>query len=222
MRPALAVVSSFDPSLLEAQAAALRRLARAVPLALAGPGADGRALRPARRPPPRRRPRSGSRRSCADVMRPCPIRADRPLILLTGATGYVGGRLLRLFEERAEHVRCLTRRPEALAPRRSRHDDDRRRRRPRPRVLASGDARGRDRLLPRPFDDLGDAASRSRIVVVPPISRLRRARPACVGSSTWAGSAPAAISRVTSRVARKSAAFSPTRACRRSSSGPRS
>jgi MerR family transcriptional regulator, light-induced transcriptional regulator len=38
-RPALVVVSSFDPVLLGAQAAALRRLARAVPLALAGPGA---------------------------------------------------------------------------------------------------------------------------------------------------------------------------------------
>jgi MerR family transcriptional regulator, light-induced transcriptional regulator len=38
-RPALVVVSSFDPDLLEAQAAGLRRLARAVPLALAGPGA---------------------------------------------------------------------------------------------------------------------------------------------------------------------------------------
>ncbi len=38
-QPALVVVSSFDPVLLETQAAALRRLARAVPLALAGPGA---------------------------------------------------------------------------------------------------------------------------------------------------------------------------------------
>jgi DNA-binding transcriptional MerR regulator len=38
-RPALVVVSSFDAALLEAQAASLRRLARAVPLALAGPGA---------------------------------------------------------------------------------------------------------------------------------------------------------------------------------------
>jgi DNA-binding transcriptional MerR regulator len=37
--PALAVVSSFDASLLETQAAPLRRLARLVPLALAGPGA---------------------------------------------------------------------------------------------------------------------------------------------------------------------------------------
>ena len=36
------------------------------------------------------------------------------LILLTGATGYVGGRLLRLLEERGDRVRCLSRRPELL------------------------------------------------------------------------------------------------------------
>ncbi len=35
-------------------------------------------------------------------------------ILLTGATGYVGGRLLKLLEARGELLRCLTRRPEAL------------------------------------------------------------------------------------------------------------
>lgn len=35
-------------------------------------------------------------------------------VLLTGATGYVGGRLLPLLEERGYPVRCLTRRPEAL------------------------------------------------------------------------------------------------------------
>ena len=39
----------------------------------------------------------------------------RPPILLTGATGYVGGRLLRVLEKRGERVRCLTRRPEAVA-----------------------------------------------------------------------------------------------------------
>jgi len=39
------------------------------------------------------------------------------LILLTGATGYVGGRLLTLLENRGLPVRCLTRRPEALAHR---------------------------------------------------------------------------------------------------------
>jgi uncharacterized protein YbjT (DUF2867 family) len=39
------------------------------------------------------------------------------LILLTGATGYVGGRLLSDLEERSEAVRCLARRPENLQPR---------------------------------------------------------------------------------------------------------
>ena len=39
------------------------------------------------------------------------------MILLTGATGYVGGRLLHALEERGESVRCLSRRPEYLQPR---------------------------------------------------------------------------------------------------------
>lgn len=39
------------------------------------------------------------------------------LILLTGATGYVGGRLLSLLEQRGERVRCVTRRPDALRDR---------------------------------------------------------------------------------------------------------
>jgi uncharacterized protein YbjT (DUF2867 family) len=38
-------------------------------------------------------------------------------ILITGATGYVGGRLLPLLERRSDCVRCLTRRPESLAGR---------------------------------------------------------------------------------------------------------
>jgi uncharacterized protein YbjT (DUF2867 family) len=38
-------------------------------------------------------------------------------VLLTGATGYVGGRLLTELERRGRPVRCLTRRPEALAGR---------------------------------------------------------------------------------------------------------
>ena len=36
-------------------------------------------------------------------------------ILLTGATGYVGGRLLTRLEQAGYRVRCLTRRPQALA-----------------------------------------------------------------------------------------------------------
>lgn len=39
------------------------------------------------------------------------------VILLTGATGYVGGRLLKALEARGERVRCLARRPEFLRPR---------------------------------------------------------------------------------------------------------
>jgi nucleoside-diphosphate-sugar epimerase len=39
------------------------------------------------------------------------------LTLLTGATGYVGGRLLSLLQRQNVNVRCLTRRPEALEDR---------------------------------------------------------------------------------------------------------
>lgn len=45
----------------------------------------------------------------ATPFRPSPI-------LLTGATGYIGGRLLRRLQEQGRPVRCLTRRPEVLAP----------------------------------------------------------------------------------------------------------
>jgi uncharacterized protein YbjT (DUF2867 family) len=39
--------------------------------------------------------------------------SDAPVILLTGATGYVGGRLLKALERRGDlHVRCLVRQPE--------------------------------------------------------------------------------------------------------------
>jgi uncharacterized protein YbjT (DUF2867 family) len=38
-------------------------------------------------------------------------------VLLTGATGYVGGRLLKVLEERGVTVRCLARRPESLRAR---------------------------------------------------------------------------------------------------------
>ena len=36
------------------------------------------------------------------------------MLLLTGATGYVGGRLLRRLEQEGLPVRCLCRDPEAL------------------------------------------------------------------------------------------------------------
>ena len=41
---------------------------------------------------------------------------DDRLILLTGATGYIGGRLLPVLEQQGHRVRCLARRPEFLMP----------------------------------------------------------------------------------------------------------
>jgi uncharacterized protein YbjT (DUF2867 family) len=38
----------------------------------------------------------------------------RPIILLTGATGYVGGRLLQNLEVAGQHLRCLVRNPAAV------------------------------------------------------------------------------------------------------------
>ena len=42
---------------------------------------------------------------------------DSRLVLLTGGTGYVGGRLLRALEAAGYNVRCLSRHPEALSQR---------------------------------------------------------------------------------------------------------
>ena len=42
---------------------------------------------------------------------------DSKLILLTGPTGYVGGRLLRALEAAGRRVRCLSRHPETLSQR---------------------------------------------------------------------------------------------------------
>lgn len=47
---------------------------------------------------------------------PAPAGPNPGLILLTGATGYVGGRLLQALELRGHRVRCLARRPEFLKP----------------------------------------------------------------------------------------------------------
>ncbi len=42
---------------------------------------------------------------------------ERPIILLTGATGYVGGRLLKYLENAGLRLRCLVRHPAALSSR---------------------------------------------------------------------------------------------------------
>jgi len=42
---------------------------------------------------------------------------DRPLVLITGATGYIGGRLLRYLDHGKYRLRCTARRPEYLRDR---------------------------------------------------------------------------------------------------------
>ena len=53
------------------------------------------------------------------LSKPVSAMEQRPnhLVLLTGATGYVGGRLLPRLEQYGYRVRCLARRPESLASR---------------------------------------------------------------------------------------------------------
>src|SRR5271166_2669846 len=47
-----------------------------------------------------------------------PLGADhRSLVLVTGASGYIGGRLLKALEQTGWPVRCLARRPDFLRPR---------------------------------------------------------------------------------------------------------
>ena len=50
-------------------------------------------------------------------MKERPLRDDAKLILLTGATGYIGGRLLHALEAAGCRVRCLSRHPDALIQR---------------------------------------------------------------------------------------------------------
>ncbi|WP_339688131.1 SDR family oxidoreductase [Gimesia maris] len=45
------------------------------------------------------------------------VNSTADLVLLTGATGYVGGRLLQALEQRGVRLRCLARRPENLRAR---------------------------------------------------------------------------------------------------------
>jgi uncharacterized protein YbjT (DUF2867 family) len=62
-------------------------------------------------PPYRTSPKRSFDRLSSDLM------SDDRLILLTGGTGYVGGRLLRVLEEKKAPVRCLVRNPEHIASR---------------------------------------------------------------------------------------------------------
>src|SRR5579864_6957691 len=46
-----------------------------------------------------------------------PDNENRPLILLTGGSGYVGGRLIPLLEKQGVRLRCLARSPEKMRSR---------------------------------------------------------------------------------------------------------
>ena len=45
-----------------------------------------------------------------------PLRTDLPIVLLTGASGYVGGRMIPLLERQPVMLRCLARNPDKLRP----------------------------------------------------------------------------------------------------------
>ena len=105
-----------------------------------------------------------------------------PSVLLTGATGYIGGRLVPVLESAGVRLRCLARRPAALAPRVSpttevvagdlaRSGVARSRARGRRRGLLPGalDGRarrlpGKDRLAARNFGEAARRAGVRRIV----------------------------------------------------------
>jgi uncharacterized protein YbjT (DUF2867 family) len=58
------------------------------------------------------------------MFRTMPPDSEPDIVLLTGATGYVGGRLLNRLEGLARYsVRCLTRRPQVLAGRTAEHTE---------------------------------------------------------------------------------------------------
>ena len=42
--------------------------------------------------------------------------SNAPVVLLTGASGYVGGRLISLLEQKPVVLRCLARSPDELRP----------------------------------------------------------------------------------------------------------
>ena len=43
--------------------------------------------------------------------------SEQPIVLLTGGSGYVGGRLIPLLEQQGVRLRCLARNPDKLRPR---------------------------------------------------------------------------------------------------------
>lgn len=144
--------------------------------------------------------------------------AAGPPILLTGATGYVGGRLLHALLERGERIRCLARRPEALPSA------------PGLEVVAGDvlDANAVRRALDGVetayylIHSLGSSEfeDRDRRAAA---TFARAAREAGVARIVYLGGlGEGPTSRAISQAGRRSGASSPRPASRRSSSGPRS
>ncbi len=148
-------------------------------------------------------------------------KGDR-LVLLTGSTGYVGGRLLNQLESRCVPLRCLARRPEYL----------------RERVAAGTDVIGGDVLdaasLEGAFEGVNSAyylvhsmgsagLSRRKTVPAHGTSPRRPGKQGSDASSTWEGWViRASRSPPTCEVVTKSATYSVPAECRSSSFAPRS
>ena len=124
-------------------------------------------------------------------------------ILVTGATGYVGGRLVPRLLAAGYRVRCLTRDPARLAGRPWPGVENRTRRYvPAGHAWPGAGRRGRG-LLSRPFDGGGEAGSRSATGSPPQTSPLPRKTRGSGGSSTWVGWGERGLSRI-SKAARRS------------------
>ena len=117
----------------------------------------------------------------------------RPRVLVTGATGYIGGRLVPGLLEAGYTVRCLARSTRKLAARRWASD-------PNVEMVEAdlqdiesdgrGGARLWTRLLSRPLDGLDGLAAMPRPTGAwPGRSPRPPSGPGSRASSTWAGSA---------------------------------
>src|SRR5208283_2890315 len=110
--------------------------------------------------------------------------SERPVVLLTGASGYVGGRLRKALETAGVRLRCLARRPDYL----------------RSRVAAETEVVRGDVLEPASLatalQDVSTAYylghSKGKTARARATSQPRHRRQACVASFTWAVSVIAA------------------------------
>ena len=129
----------------------------------------------------------------------------KPLILVTGATGYLGGRLVPRLLATGRRVRCLARNPERLAGRRWPGVDVVKGDVSDPASLESA-LRGVTQVSLHWFMPWGRTAriSGGGICVRRGPSQRPARRPVCAGSSTWAGwGIPPATAAITWPAARR-------------------